>query len=353
MKKVLAAKLRHLANAGLPSGSFAVAILPLVRDLTSNQIAVLTWGGHDSARSTLVDQKLVSSSEIMASHSPEPRHEHKRETSTRFGTLRTANGVGAVPLTNIELRAAESMGSYNHLFAALRFGAEFIGRLSLFKRRNSLFTVKEIDNLSSQLPHIVGGLRQDLPLRWDDFTDLVHQELIVATSDGRLTSASEAARRLLRMASGASPEADEVVGDEAVLRRFLVSDGKIASIQDDAVVCNVWGVFRIATRRIYSESAGRQEIGIVITWLRSAVEGSIDRLSRLELSPRQQQVALLIEKGSSVPEIAASLSIKVNTASYHVQAIARKLSARNRRELAVKLRNELNNTEFPGCSDNS
>jgi DNA-binding CsgD family transcriptional regulator len=55
------------------------------------------------------------------------------------------------------------------------------------------------------------------------------------------------------------------------------------------------------------------------------------------LSPQQREVALLLADGKSNQEIARALSLKLNTASYHVKQVFARLKVHNRKEVEREL----------------
>src|SRR5262249_59277934 len=54
-------------------------------------------------------------------------------------------------------------------------------------------------------------------------------------------------------------------------------------------------------------------------------------------SPQQREVALLLVRGLSNPEIAAHLGLSLNTASYHVKAVFAQLDVHGREAVAEGL----------------
>jgi DNA-binding CsgD family transcriptional regulator len=55
------------------------------------------------------------------------------------------------------------------------------------------------------------------------------------------------------------------------------------------------------------------------------------------LSPQQREVALLLADGKSNQEIARALSLKLNTASYHVKQVFTRLKVHKRKEVEREL----------------
>jgi DNA-binding NarL/FixJ family response regulator len=60
--------------------------------------------------------------------------------------------------------------------------------------------------------------------------------------------------------------------------------------------------------------------------------------SRLDLSPQQREVALMIALGLTNAAIAEKLDVSVNTAGYHVKQVFAKLDVHDRGDVAKVLR---------------
>lgn len=54
------------------------------------------------------------------------------------------------------------------------------------------------------------------------------------------------------------------------------------------------------------------------------------------LTPKENEVLLLLRMGKSNSEIASTLSISMNTVKTHMKSVYKKLDARNRTEAVVK-----------------
>jgi DNA-binding NarL/FixJ family response regulator len=78
-----------------------------------------------------------------------------------------------------------------------------------------------------------------------------------------------------------------------------------------------------------------RELG-VRAWRRGPTERTTDGLA--DLSQRERDVAGLVAGGATNVEVAASLAISPRTVEHHISNILAKLGARNRTELAARVR---------------
>jgi len=70
----------------------------------------------------------------------------------------------------------------------------------------------------------------------------------------------------------------------------------------------------------------------------SQYEDSSPREHQSQLSPRELEVVILLDKGLSDKEISKALNIEVNTVKNHVKSILQKLNCENRRKASTKAR---------------
>lgn len=147
------------------------------------------------------------------------------------------------------------------------------------------------------------------------------------------------ARRLLWMASHESIDADALIHLDASsttpqLRRLhhrLVGILEGRQTQAPAfTVCNNWG--RFVFRGSWLEGPGDKAVGVSITHYIPRKLKAWKGLHRLELAPRQQQVALLYSEGQTLAEIAAGLNISRHTAADYVNVIYERLAITPSRE---------------------
>lgn len=138
-------------------------------------------------------------------------------------------------------------------------------------------------------------------------------------------------------------------GTEAIARiRSEDPDARIVALTAFASEDSIAGAFRAGAKGYVGKSASEAELtGAVLTAARGGMVLSGPAVDRLHaklnggedepsLTDREQQVLVLLERGSPDREIAAALSISVKTVEKHVGAILRKTGAHNRTQVAAR-----------------
>jgi len=99
-----------------------------------------------------------------------------------------------------------------------------------------------------------------------------------------------------------------------------------------------WGRFRIRAYRM-PDVAGRRDdqVGVLIGRTEPRALALVRGTGASGLSPQQREVALLLADGRSNQQIARTLSLKLNTASYHVKQAFARLKVHNRKEVEREL----------------
>ena len=109
--------------------------------------------------------------------------------------------------------------------------------------------------------------------------------------------------------------------------------GVSAFVSKSAPIPDMIAAIRHATDAPQSFSAAR---------LADALRRKRETAERLTLSPREQEILLLLHEGKSVPQVAAQLFLSLSTAKTYVARLYDKLGARNRAQaLMAAVRNGL------------
>jgi DNA-binding CsgD family transcriptional regulator len=82
---------------------------------------------------------------------------------------------------------------------------------------------------------------------------------------------------------------------------------------------------------------GTDHIGVLIGRSEPRALALVRATGASGLSPQQREVALLLADGKSNQEIARALSLKLNTASYHVKQVFTRLKVHKRKEVEREL----------------
>lgn len=115
------------------------------------------------------------------------------------------------------------------------------------------------------------------------------------------------------------------------LLKRLASDvqaaGPIPNAPPQQVVENVWGRFRLSAYAL-----GQFEIGVLIRRQEHLLIRLADAMLELPLSAQQREVALMLAQGLTNSEIASTMGVSINTASYHLKQLFQKIDAHDRAE---------------------
>ncbi len=165
-----------------------------------------------------------------------------------------------------------------------------------------------------------------LPCSWPRMA-AAQGRAILAELEGDLPAAEAGLRAAIRAADAGGLEVDRIAG-LLQLGRLLRRTGR-----------------RVESRSPLAQGLRRAEhagADLLVGQLRdelAAAGGARSRrvTSGMELTPRERRVAELASRGRTNRQIAASLSVTVNTVETHLQRVFTKLSVRSRMELAAAL----------------
>jgi DNA-binding CsgD family transcriptional regulator len=186
---------------------------------------------------------------------------------------------------------------------------------------------------------------QPLHARLVQQAEVVEEWLGIATIDGRVVSAPPDWSRLVRLlamgevAPRTAREQQRIVTE--FLRRIVARlCAPIGTTLDhvDAQHDSPWGRFRIRVYRLPDAQARRADhVGVLIGRKEPRALALARGTGATGLSPQQREVAILLAGGKSNQEIAQSLDLTLNTASYHVKQVFARLQVHNRDEVAEVL----------------
>jgi two-component system nitrate/nitrite response regulator NarL len=182
--------------------------------------------------------------------------------------------------------------------------------------------------------------------------------LLSRSNDLRLAGAVSSLEAAFELTSALSPAAvviDKSFGTPAItdwLHRFGLS-GEKASVAKAATV--IWGVginesealrfLQAGARGVLRRTSEPETLVTCLrsvtsgnTWLEDGIFGDTDRLShprRSQLTPREVEIADLVEKGLRNRDIANNLGIRTGTVKIHLKHIFEKTGVRGRYGLAL------------------
>lgn len=168
---------------------------------------------------------------------------------------------------------------------------------------------------------------------------LAAEGMAVLNEDGTLRYQDKAARKLLWMASHEQIDTMALIhldgrGITPHMRRLhqrLAGVFRGHDVPPPAIEHkNRWG--RFLFRASWLEGVGGKAVGVVISHYIPRTLKAWQGLHRLDLAPRQQQVALLFSEGRTLGEIAEALNLTRNTVADYLEVIYRRLGIKPGRE---------------------
>jgi DNA-binding CsgD family transcriptional regulator len=349
------ALIRKLCGLGLPAQTLAPSLLPALRRLIPSHSAAVFWVDARFEMTGLYAERLLPP-EAMARYYENHYQNAVSGFPAAFGTRAAADDpVSAHRYTRTEQASdyfrdvLAQLDAYQILYGVLRDATRPIGQISFYRgARDPDFGRRDQDVLRGLLRYLSIGLRPQVPLlRSLPQAEIVEEWLGIVAKDGSLISASPEWSRLVRLlamkavAPRMAREEQRVVGEflRRVSARLDGPDGTSLNFVDSQHE-SPWGRFRIRAYRLPDPEARRADhVGLLIGRLEPRALALARGTGASGLSPQQREVALLLAEGKSNQEIAGTLALTLNTASYHVKQVFVRLQVHSREEVeAVLLR---------------
>lgn len=215
------------------------------------------------------------------------------------------------------------------------------------KQRRHHFTTHEKALCQLVLPSLQYGLQhassQSLAV-----TDGWHQGLLVVDQDARLHHACFEGKKLLSLAMQTrnNQTKTSIMDDRQIfagiqhLIRQLQKTKEKQSLKHDTVMqtTSAWGEFRLTAFLIHDcEGQRSPQIGINICWQVPLLLRLFHSIPSLDLTPRQQDVALFYAAGYPTKIMADKLDLSLYTIKEHIRNIFDRLQIRSRSELIERL----------------
>jgi DNA-binding CsgD family transcriptional regulator len=365
-KSAALARIRQLACLGLPGGLFISSLLPVLRGLTQSDSAAFFWldeaGGIANFYADhfpLLDAVATASAEAPVFMSE----------NAAWSEMPLRPFAPAVLASTVESEMA-SNGLYNEilkrnaahyiLHGIARHEGITIGRLSLFRSAAGRpFGLREMSALSSVMRYVARGLAPHDSLLGDesDPDEILEQELLIADRGGSVLHATERGRRLLLLSSGCPLGARTLPTASSVsqqLLRAVCADGAANGnpVAAPSVMSRdtLWGRFELRGYCLSDEMESDQAlVGVHVVRNQPSCLRFVNAMSALPLSPQQREIALLIARGGSNRDIAARLSVSINTVAYHIKQLFYKLRVHDRAGLLARINSTVACVEGEGA----
>jgi len=253
-------------------------------------------------------------------------------------------------LTSFYKKFLIPMGYANSCFVPVKHKAtnERLGLLILHRhKREPEFSPEERRQLTKIASIIADGFSFN-DFRDNHTTDGWIQGLFLIDKDGYTQHACATAEKLLALATWkpSNPVSSEPLDNLAVfpglhqLIQNLLSASQNTTVNKNnptLSITNAWGEFKLRGFLIKDKNGNRTpQIGLNIRWQEPFLLKLFHRISNLELTPRQETVALLYAAGDPHNVIADKLGLSLHTIKEHVRNISDKLNIQYRSDL-IKL----------------
>jgi len=343
--------IRKLCALGLPAQTLAPSLLPALRQVIPAHSAAVFWVDERFEMTGLYAERLLTPEAMERYY-----EKHYQQPVTGFPRAFAARAAAADPVsvhrfTKLEqesdyFRAVLSrLDAYQILYGVLRDPTRAIGQISIYRgERDPEFGRRDQDALRGLLRYLSIGLRAASPSSQSGVSDEVVEEWLgIVEIDGTVSSAPADWSRLVRLLAiqevtprGAHDEQRTVAQFlQRISARLMGSDGTGLV---DSQHHSPWGHFRIRAYRM-PDAGGRRadQVGVLIGRTEPRALALVRGTGASGLSPQQREVALLLAEGKSNQDIARALSLKLNTASYHVKQVFTRLKVHNRKEVEREL----------------
>lgn len=344
------AQLRQLCRLGLPAEAILPAFLRGLRSLVPAGFGAYFWIDGNGDMKNMYSERMLPAdvtTRYFRAHYDSAAHTFREQVQAqaRDGDLvREVVADAALLASDYYREVLGPLGGFRTLRAVLQERGAPVGQLSLYRGQGApAFTKGEHEALEAACRYLLQALQGSggaAAPGADQFRESGQAALLVCASDGRAQQASGRGHALLAQASGCRINRGTMAGELeqagiALLRRLLASALADASVEDapahELLVHNEWGAFRL---RAYPLAEG---FGVLIERHEHLLVRLVDAMRAQPLSAQQREVALLLARGFTNPQVAAELGVSLNTASYHVKQLFTKLDAHDRAEVVARV----------------
>jgi DNA-binding CsgD family transcriptional regulator len=340
------ARIRQLCCLGLPGELLVGPLLAALRDLVPSDSAAFFWVDGRGGMTNLYAERILPP-EWMAHYFE--RYYEAAGASFRKAFRERAAAPDGVVASTADARLRKT-GYYNEILRRLDahhvlYGIDGapLGQVSLYRPREApAFGARERADLVSVMRYVSHGVAvgrgmpcADLALR-----DSGEEEMLVVDRAGCIRHGSEKARRLLFLATH-SEIGPASVGQRRTDRAAQALRALCARLEaiergeesaPPAITLDArWGRHVMHAYWLDDDRRSREAlIGVRIQRREPMILRFVEAMGRLALSPQQREIALLIARGRSNPEIAEGLGVSGNTVAYHVKQLFLKLDVHDR-----------------------
>jgi len=343
------AVIRKLCGLGLAGQTLAPSLLPALRVLIPAHSAAVFWVDDRCEMTGLYAERLLPPADMAVYY-----EKHYQDAATGFPKPFRARAAASDPVSARKLSKADQasdyfrevlrpLDAYQILYGVLRDGSRPIGQISFYRgARDPEFGRRDQEMLRGLLRYLSLGLRTQPSLAQPlEQAEVVEEWLGIIAKDGTAISAPLNWSRLVRLLAMEKVAPRTAHEELRVVTEFLRRICMRLHGADGAPMDHVdsqhespWGQFRIRAFRLPDREGREQDrVGLLIGRREPRALALARGAGASGLSPQQREVAVLLADGKSNIEIARTLALKPNTASYHVKQVFARLRLHNRDEV--------------------
>jgi DNA-binding CsgD family transcriptional regulator len=341
--------IRKLCGLGLPAQTLAPSLLPALRMLIPSHSAAVFWVDDRFEMTGLYAERLLPPAAMAAYY-----EKHYQDAATGFPRQFRERAAGADPVSVRKLSKADQASDYFRevlsrldahqiLYGVLRDGSRPFAQISFYRgARDPEFGYRDKEMLRGLLRYLSLGLRlQRSPAPPPAQAEVVEEWLGIVAKDGAAISTPASWSRLVRLLAMEKVAPRTAHEELRVVTEFLRRICARLEGPDGAPIDQVesqhdspWGRFRLRAFRLPDAAGRRQDqVGLLIGRREPRALALARGTGASGLSAQQREVALLLADGKSNRDIARSLALKLNTASYHVKQVFARLQVHKRDEV--------------------
>jgi DNA-binding CsgD family transcriptional regulator len=341
---------RQLCKLGLPASVLLPSLLPSVRAAIDSTHAAFFYCDAAGNMTNIYAERMLPP-EAMARY----YERHYRADTHAFSKAYLSRVAASDPVSFRSVSVAEKKTDYykevlslleveHVLYGIVRAPGgkcEPLGQLSLYRPAAApAFDAADAQALRDVLHYLSHALVEAKFVAVAPTAEQTAEEAMAVLNDaGDLLFSDAGWSRLVRLARGEPISPRSARDEPRALKEFLrgILHSTRAAPNTLQLIDSPWGRFAFRQHQLDGQS-GTSAQALIVSRLASDPVRLTEGASRLELSPQQREVALMIALGLTNAEIAERLDVSVNTAGYHVKQVFTKLDVHERADVAKMLR---------------
>ncbi|MBL8515710.1 MAG: helix-turn-helix transcriptional regulator [Betaproteobacteria bacterium] len=354
----LLAHIRQLSCLGLPGQTLVPALLKSVREYVGAESAGFFWVDTRGEMTDLYAERVLPAPLMklyFERHYDGPEmsfREAFRKRARASDQVISSSADGELQRTAYYNEILRHLDAHHMLYAIIRDQGSPLGQLSLYRpKSSSAFGHGERTALNEVCRFVAHAVARQ-PATADDspgggFLDSEDEGLVLADQKGRIVQGATHAMLLLSRAGGMplSAQAGVLVAGQSLptFAQALIADLlRLLANQAAPPPANIrdtpWGRYAVRAYLLGDQPGDPDAlVGIQVKRLEPVILRMAEAMHHLELSPQQREVAILLAKGCSNPEIAEALKVSRNTAIYHIKQLFTRLDAHDRGEALQRI----------------